>query len=477
MVAVLQRSRPACDRVCDRARGATSSDRDANVDVNEAVEGPGQPIKMGNVTRMLALVVLARVVAQDEDANARMLPFHSFVAPFVAMAPNTMRRTVSDEWTAYGDTEVLQSFARLTPEKGKSVGALWSNFPVGDAAASDRLSVVLKFRISGRAPAEQRGEGVALWLAANGFTRGPSFGSTEIFHGVGILFDTRLRKVRVVASDRFPGDDPRREPNLVAADCEAGSLRYDANRDDFGHANASRARVVATSKRVRVLIDERNRNRWRVCADVDLPDRVAESATWLSSLRIGVSGATGASADVHDVLSLETFADSRAHDRHLNSGWRKFLPGGDAAPVDDARLAKIEDMVNWMTFKLEHLNHVFEHSTAAFANAVDRGGDEFGLLVADEADRLAALERVVDERLKEKIEDRFEKLQGEFDALFEEKLNHAHTGLAASLERNLHAEVSPFDGAWRTPFQVLLVAHVAFAAFALVAFYNVKTFI
>ncbi|KAH8065507.1 hypothetical protein JL720_12737 [Aureococcus anophagefferens] len=332
---------------------------------------------MGNVTRMLALVVLARVVAQDEDANARMLPFHSFVAPFVAMAPNTMRRTVSDEWTAYGDTEVLQSFARLTPEKGKSVGALWSNFPVGDAAASDRLSVVLKFRISGRAPAEQRGEGVALWLAANGFTRGPSFGSTEVFHGVGILFDTRLRKVRVVASDRFPGDDPRREPNLVAADCEAGSLRYDANRDDFGHANASRARVVATSKRVRVLIDERNRT---------------------------------------------------------------------------------------------HLNHVFEHSTAAFANAVDRGGDEFGLLVADEADRLAALERVVDERLKEKIEDRFEKLQGEFDALFEEKLNHAHTGLAASLERNLHAEVSPFDGAWRTPFQVLLVAHVAFAAFALVAF-------
>jgi hypothetical protein len=78
------------------------------------------------------------------------------------MAPNTMRRTVSDEWTAYGDTEVLHSFARLTPEKGKSVGALWSNFPVGDAAASDRLSVVLKFRISGRAPAEQRGEGVAL---------------------------------------------------------------------------------------------------------------------------------------------------------------------------------------------------------------------------------------------------------------------------------------------------------------------------
>ncbi|KAH8063129.1 hypothetical protein JL722_2291 [Aureococcus anophagefferens] len=267
---------------------------------------------MGNVTRMLALVVLARVVAQDEDANARMLPFHSFVAPFVAMAPNTMRRTVSDEWTAYGDTEVLQSFARLTPEKGKSVGALWSNFPVGDAAASDRLSVVL---------------------------------------------------------------------------------------------------------------------------------------------RIGVSGATGASADVHDVLSLETFADSRARPPPQQR-LAQVPPGG--APVDDARLAKIEDMVNWMTFKLEHLNHVFEHSTAAFANAVDRGGDEFGLLVADEADRLAALERVVDERLKEKIEDRFEKLQGEFDALFEEKLNHAHTGLAASLERNLHAEVSPFDGAWRTPFQTFI---------------------
>ena len=104
-------------------------------------------------------------------------------------------------------------------------------------------------------------------------------------------------------------------------------------------------------------------------------------------------------------------------------------------------------MVNWMTFKLEHMNHVFEHSTAAFANSVDRGSDEFDLLVTDEADRLSTLEQIVDDRLKDKIEERFEKLQAErgararrlvssrfrrggrapffrFEHVFDEKVNH-----------------------------------------------------
>ena len=60
---------------------------------------------MGMPMGIMAWLALGRgALAQEgaaqespDDENARMLPFHSFVAPFVAMAPNTMRRTVSDE--------------------------------------------------------------------------------------------------------------------------------------------------------------------------------------------------------------------------------------------------------------------------------------------------------------------------------------------------------------------------------------------
>jgi len=433
----------------------------------------------------VAFAALA-TVAQDDgetetpaDTRALMLPFHSFVAPFVSMAPNTMRRSVSDEFTSYGDTEVLQTFARLTPEKSGGVGALWSNMPLGEGVLeAGRVSVVLTFRVSGRAPAEERGEGLALWLSAAPFKRGASFGASERFRGVGVLFDTRSGKVRVVASDRVAGDDDDRVPEHVAADCDAASLRYDANRDDFGHKNASRARLIATPGRVRVLVDERNKNRWRVCCDLELPERVAgRGGAWLAEARVGVSAATGTSKDVHDVVSLETFGDSRSHDSHLNSGWRKFLPLGVEAPVDEHRLRTIEDMVNWMTFKLEHTGHVFEFSTAAFRNEIERGVDEFAALVTDEDTRLRALEVALTSETLQRVEQRYAELQEAYATMIDERVAHEHNGLDAGVDRALEAERQPVEDAWRRPFYALLAFHGAVFAGVLVLFKRLRAFI
>jgi len=437
------------------------------------------------VAAAVVLLTLGASEEEDEtretaaDARSLMMPFHSFVPPFVAMAPNTMRRAVSDEVTAFGVTEVFQSFARLTPEKPRSVGALWSNFPLGEGVLDGaRVSVVLAFRVSGRAAAEERGEGLALWLSAAPFKRGPSFGASEKFSGVGVLFDTRLNKVRAVASDRLPEDADDYEETHVAADCDAAALRYDATRDDFGHKNSSRARVIATPGRVRVLVDERHRNRWRVCADLALPERLASrGAAWLAAARVGVSAATGVSADAHDVLALETFSDARAHDAHLNSGWRKFVPRGADAPVTEARLRAIEDMVNWMTFKLEHLHHVFEHSTAAFRNDVARGADEFAALVVDEEARLAALEAIVRDESLLRVEQRFEELRAAYADLVDERVNHEHTGLDANVGRAAARETRPVEAAWRRPFYVLLAVHAAFFAGVALLFHRLKAFI
>ena len=136
---------------------------------------------------------------------------------------------MSDQWRAHGDTEVRQSFARLTPFQENSAGALWSAFPFGDAAASERLSIVMTFRLSGRAQALDAGEGLALWLREGPFVSGKAFGASDRFVGAAALFDTRVNQVRLVASDSLPDDPLDREPILEAAACDV-SLRKDASR-------------------------------------------------------------------------------------------------------------------------------------------------------------------------------------------------------------------------------------------------------
>lgn len=442
---------------------------------------------------LLATLLLARMRAEDQhykhglhalgggwdkrdDANthAAMLYFHSFVPPFVALNDNRTK-LVSDQWTSHGDAEVRQSFARLTPFQENSAGALWSAFPFGDAAESERLSVVLTFRLSGRAPALDRGEGLALWLREGPFAPGKAFGVSDNFVGVAALFDTRVDQARLVASDALPDDPPDREPTLEAAACDV-SLRQDATRDDYDHRNKSRARLVATTTRLRLLIDEANDNNWRLCADIEVPPRVAaRGAAWLGAAHLGVSAATGSSQDSHDVISMEAFADSRAHDRHLQTGWRKFLPRGTEAPLDDDRLSAIEKMVDWMDFKLEHLSHVFEHSTAAFAAQVDRGEDEFDAIVDDEHNRLLKLDGAIEASLATSLEARVLELQQAFKANFEDKAADPLSGLEATLSGRVVPEaVRPFDDAWRRPFLLLVGVHAAFGVGVFIFLRRVK---
>ena len=73
--------------------------------------------------------------------------------------------------------------ARLTPFQENSAGALWSAFPFGDAAASERLSIVMTFRLSGRAQALDAGEGLALWLREGPFVSGKAFGASDVLLG------------------------------------------------------------------------------------------------------------------------------------------------------------------------------------------------------------------------------------------------------------------------------------------------------
>ena len=130
--------------------------------------------------------------------------------------------------------------------------------------------------------------------------------------------------------------------------------------------------------------------------------------------------------------------------------------------MTEDRLAQLEELMNWMTFKLEHLDHVFEFSTAAFKTQVDKGSDEFDSLVDDEHERLLALDDSVEAVVGGTIEKRVEALEKEFFQVFDAKVEDPVTGLEASVAARVDGDVRPFDDAWKVPFQLLLGAHAAF---------------
>ncbi|KAJ1451784.1 concanavalin A-like lectin/glucanase domain-containing protein [Pelagophyceae sp. CCMP2097] len=393
---------------------------------------------------------LAAALVVSANANLAALNAVSFLPPFVSMTPGTMLRGVSDDWAAFGDTEVFQSFARLTPTRANSFGALWSHSTLG----SDAVSVVFKFRLSGKGDVGDRGEGLALWLATEpeGFTPGDSFGSTENFTGVALLFDTRSVVAKVVARTKA-GD-------VLVAECSA-DVRRDARRGDYDFKNTSRARLIVDGSTAHVLLDVEDTGDWEHCAQMDLPADFAssqeEKETWLQKAKIGVTASSGTSADAHDVISLEAFGDVESHDWHLTSGWSKFLPGHGSA--DEDRLQRIDEMLNWITFKIDHLGHVLEHSSQSFAQKAHHATDGVSNHLADEDLALLGLEAQASGVVDEAFENRILSLQRRFDARFETRLGAADAGLGDRLADRLGQELVAFDNAWQQPFRILLAAH------------------
>lgn len=419
--------------------------------------------------------------AVAREAHADYLAPHSFVPPFIALAPKSMKRAISDDWASFGDAEVFQSFTRLTPSRSRSVGAIWSNRDLGESFASSdvegvQLSVVFKFRVSGPSDAETRGEGIALWVAfkPNTYKRGAAFGFTDTFTGVGVLFDTRANVARVVVSDAERPGAPAK-----SAQCDV-AIRSDSRRADFDFRNATRVRLIVSGARARVLIDPHGTNKWALCGDVQLHEITAPRSgeapgyDWLRSARIGVTAATGTSSDQHDVISLESFSSVSAHDGHLNKAWKKFLTG-EKGVLDSHRYERAEDMINWMTFKLEHMTHVHEHATADFKAAIADTVEELESILLNENEKLDLVDSNVDKTLTKALEKRLDKLQAKFDAACDSRIVDAGSDLSTALESKVDDGIQAFANSWKQPFQLLVAAHILLFFVAFLAWKRLRS--
>lgn len=153
--------------------------------------------------RVLGLALLA--VLSAASPYLTVLSDHSFRPPFTLFDGDGARRV--DNWAAGGSTEVQNSFVRVTNDRQSRKGWLWST---RNWAHLDGFTVTLRFRISGQGK-KLFGDGLAFWFTTSPvYQSGPVHGFTDMFRGLGIVFDTYVntgagasthRDVLVISND------------------------------------------------------------------------------------------------------------------------------------------------------------------------------------------------------------------------------------------------------------------------------------
>ena len=176
------------------------------------------------------------------------IPHLNFQPPFSEVEPNG-EKIISKEWRNSGSTVVGSNFVRLTPDRQSKRGGIWCR----TETATDSLSTVLKFRISGQAK-NFFGDGIGFWFTSDHFhNEGELHGSHEKFHGVGIIIDT-FRNTENFATHRditlLINDGTRTYEQMTESviGCNT-NVRFHNDRADFSVTDASRIRVnIETNK-------------------------------------------------------------------------------------------------------------------------------------------------------------------------------------------------------------------------------------
>ncbi|XP_069758705.1 protein ERGIC-53-like [Narcine bancroftii] len=200
-------------------------------------------------------------------------------------------------WTKHGNTLPSAEKVRIVPSIRSQSGSVWTK----NSVAFENWDVHVAFRIIGR---NQIGaDGLAIWYTKERGTMGPVYGADDHWHGVGIFFDT------------FDNDGSKNNPIVLVVQND-GQLTYDHMKDGAGQASGTCLRDyrnIYDPIRVRIRYYQRalkvylNMGKADVVENYELCTQVIEMDLPLGGY-FGVSSATGAVADDHDVLSFITFS-------------------------------------------------------------------------------------------------------------------------------------------------------------------------
>ncbi|XP_062926553.1 protein ERGIC-53-like isoform X2 [Mobula hypostoma] len=250
---------------------------------------------VGSVVLIAPFLCLIAAPASSQKAERPRRRFeykYSFKGPHLVFGHGSI-----PFWTHHGNALPSLDQVRIVPSIRSQSGSVWTK----NRVAFENWEVEVAFRIVGRN--RFGADGLAFWYTSEKGPTGPVFGAADHWHGVGVFFDT------------FDNDNRKNNPIVLVVGND-GKLTYDHLNDGAGQAlgtclrdyrnsyHAVRARIRYYRKTLQVYL---NLGRTDISENYELCTEVTDMHLPLNG-HFGVSAATGAVADDHDVLSFVTFS-------------------------------------------------------------------------------------------------------------------------------------------------------------------------
>lgn len=217
---------------------------------------------------------------------------YSFKPPYLAQKDGSV-----PFWEYTGNAIASEESVRITPSLRSQKGSIWTKMKT----AFEWWEVEIVFRVTGRG--RIGADGLAFWFTEEKGVEGPVFGSSDMWRGLGIFFDS------------FDNDNKHNNPYIMAM-VNDGTKVYDHQNDGSTQQIAGclrdfrnkpfpvRAKVEYYRNTLTVMIHNGMTN-----GETDFEMCVrAENVFMPQSGYFGLSAATGGLADDHDVLKFNTFS-------------------------------------------------------------------------------------------------------------------------------------------------------------------------
>ncbi|KAI9922000.1 hypothetical protein PsorP6_001453 [Peronosclerospora sorghi] len=386
--------------------------------------------------RILSLVLGVALTT----VRAAPLEALTFKKPFDTV-DSSGKRQISDHVVYGGTTEVMKNFIRLTPDRQSRTGYIWAN----DVVARDEITSVITYRIHGQG-FKWFGDGIGLWFTHEpSWKYGQNHGFTDKYYGFGIILDTFVnvehrgghKDVTIQVNDGTKELDDLDEADKIGCDA---AFRYHVDSGTFDPVySSSRIRVIVNGNSLEVDVDPKNSGSWNECYRGTLPF----PTDWLRRVTFGITASTGALADNHDILQVQTFDQSNDADLgevdaetwmlNFSKDYHLLL---DSPSCDQAcKISILETFVTNFQIETEHWFELLREQTENTISKLKEKERQNHLKIQALTDRMSTM---MDQKIGQKLAD------------VRSKVNE-------KIITKVEGELTVARSSWRLPFFLMLV--------------------
>ncbi|KFX88073.1 hypothetical protein O988_09161 [Pseudogymnoascus sp. VKM F-3808] len=241
----------------------------------------------------LAACVMGEKMAAEPLGEVRTIPLRTHT-----LTPPYLDTDMQSRWWDFGGDTIIRTdkYVRLTSDRPSRDGWIWSRVPL----TATNWEIEFEFQIDGAG--NLHGDGMAMWLTRQRNTPGPVFGSTDMFEGLGIFFDTYKNNrpgtvfpyiMAMIGDGTTPYDKAHDGKDNEYAGCSARGIR--------GAAVPTKARLkYFQDKTLRLDLQYKTEDEWILCFEKSDPPMLPSVAY------LGFSAETGELSDNHDIISVTT---------------------------------------------------------------------------------------------------------------------------------------------------------------------------